>query len=145
MHTHTHTHTQNMHTCAYTHTHTHTHTTPHQSRHTIQGCDPIWFKKEQMFVNMNQPSCRLTHYHSNKKSYYHCINKTLLYHIYIYIYSQESSVDIATRYGLDGLGIESRWGGEIFHITPDQPWGPSSLLHKWVLSLSQVKAARVQH
>ena len=26
----------------------------------------------------------------------------------------DSSVGIATRYGLDGPGIESRWGGEIF-------------------------------
>ena len=37
-------------------------------------------------------------------------------------------VGIATRYGLDGPGIESRWGGEIFHNFPDRPWGPPSLL-----------------
>ena len=36
-----------------------------------------------------------------------------------------SSVGIATDYGLDGLGIESRWG-EIFR-RPDRPWGPFSL------------------
>jgi hypothetical protein len=36
----------------------------------------------------------------------------------------DSSVGIATRYGLDGQGIESRWGrGEIFRISPDRPWG----------------------
>ena len=35
-----------------------------------------------------------------------------------------SSIGIATRYGLDGPGIESRWG-EIFH----RPWGPPSLLY----------------
>jgi hypothetical protein len=29
-------------------------------------------------------------------------------------------VGIATAYGLDGLGIESRWG-EIFRTCPDQP------------------------
>ena len=28
---------------------------------------------------------------------------------------------------LDGPGIESRWGGEIFR--PDRPWGPPSLLY----------------
>jgi hypothetical protein len=28
--------------------------------------------------------------------------------------SRDSSVGIATGYGLDGPGIESRWGGEIF-------------------------------
>ena len=38
-----------------------------------------------------------------------------------------SSVGIATDYGLDGLGIESRWG-EIFGL-PDRPWGPPSLLY----------------
>ena len=34
---------------------------------------------------------------------------------------RDSSVGIATRYGLEGPGIESRWGGggEIFRIRPD--------------------------
>ena len=42
----------------------------------------------------------------------------------------DSSVGIATRYGMDGLGIESRWGGgEIFRTRPDRPWDPSSLLY----------------
>ena len=40
-----------------------------------------------------------------------------------------SSVSIATGYGLDGPGIESRWGGEIFLTCPDRPWGPPSLLY----------------
>ena len=40
---------------------------------------------------------------------------------YIYIY-------IATRYGLDGPGIESQWG-EIFRTRPDRPWDPPSLLY----------------
>ena len=39
-----------------------------------------------------------------------------------------SVVGIATGYGLDGPGIESRWG-EIFRTCPDQPWGPPSLLY----------------
>ena len=34
-----------------------------------------------------------------------------------------------TGYGLDGPGIESRWGGEIFRTCPDRPWGPPSLLY----------------
>jgi hypothetical protein len=37
-------------------------------------------------------------------------------------------VGIATAYGLDGPGIESRWG-EIFHTCPDRPWDPPSLLY----------------
>ena len=40
-----------------------------------------------------------------------------------------SSVGIVTGYGLDGPGIESRWGGEIFRTRPDLPWGPPSLLY----------------
>jgi hypothetical protein len=39
-----------------------------------------------------------------------------------------SSVGIAIGYGLDGPGIESRWG-EIFRNCPDRPWGPPSLLY----------------
>jgi hypothetical protein len=40
-----------------------------------------------------------------------------------------SSVGIATGYRLDGPGIESRWGCEIFRTCPDRPWGPPSLLY----------------
>jgi hypothetical protein len=39
-----------------------------------------------------------------------------------------SVVGIATGYGLDGTGIESRWG-EIFRTCPDRPWAPPSLLY----------------
>ena len=39
-----------------------------------------------------------------------------------------SVVGIATGYGLDGPGIESRLG-EIFRTCPDRPWGPPSLLY----------------
>jgi hypothetical protein len=45
----------------------------------------------------------------------------------------------ATRYGLDGPRIESRWG-KIFRVRPDRPWGPPSLLHKgYRLSCPEVK------
>ena len=57
-------------------------------------------------------------------------------YIYIYIYRErerererecrDSAVGIATRYGLDGPGIESQWG-EIFRTRPDRPWDPPSL------------------
>ena len=42
---------------------------------------------------------------------------------------RDSSVGIATGYGLDSPGIESRWGGKIFRSNPDRPWGPPSLLY----------------
>ena len=41
---------------------------------------------------------------------------------------RDSSVDIATRYGLDGPGNKFR-GCDIFCTFPDRPWGPRSLLH----------------
>jgi hypothetical protein len=41
---------------------------------------------------------------------------------------RDSSVGIATRYGLYGPGIESRWGRDFPH--PFRPtWGPPSLLY----------------
>ena len=42
---------------------------------------------------------------------------------------RDSSVGIATHCGLEGPGIESRWGGEIFRTPPDRPWDPPSLLY----------------
>ena len=49
---------------------------------------------------------------------------------------RDSSVGIATGYGLDCPRIESRLGegGEIFRTRPDRPWGPPSLLYNgyWV-------------
>ena len=39
-----------------------------------------------------------------------------------------SSVGMATDYGLDGPGIESRWGVR-FSARPDRPCGPPSLLY----------------
>jgi hypothetical protein len=41
---------------------------------------------------------------------------------------RDSSVGIATSYGLDGPGIESRWG-KIYRTCPDGPWGPPNLLY----------------
>ena len=44
------------------------------------------------------------------------------------IVGRDSSVCIATRYELDGPGIESRWG-RIFRTLSDRSWGPLSLLY----------------
>jgi hypothetical protein len=43
-------------------------------------------------------------------------------------FGPDSSVGIATGYGLDGPWIKSRWG-EIFRTCPDRPWGPPTLLY----------------
>ena len=56
-----------------------------------------------------------------------------------------STVGIVTRYGLDGLGIESRWDGEIFCTRPDWPWDLTSLLHNEYQVFSGSKAAKAWH
>ena len=53
-----------------------------------------------------------------------------------------NSVGIATGYGLDGPGIESRWGGEIFRTCPDRPWGPPSLLNNGYRVFPGAKSGR---
>jgi hypothetical protein len=44
------------------------------------------------------------------------------------MWGRDSSVGIATGYGMDGPGIESRWGRD-FHTRLDRSWGPPSLLY----------------
>ena len=48
--------------------------------------------------------------------------------VFIVLGGRSSSVGIATGYGLDRPGIESR-GDEIFQTCRDRPWGPPSLLY----------------
>ena len=50
---------------------------------------------------------------------------------------RDSSVSIVTRSGVDGPGIESRWGGEIFRTRPDRPLGPTQPPVQWVPGISR--------
>ena len=52
-----------------------------------------------------------------------------------------SVVGTATRYGLEGPGIESRWG-EIFRTYPDRLRGPPSLLYNGYRVFPGVKGGR---
>ena len=54
---------------------------------------------------------------------------------------RDSSVGIATRYGLDRLEIKSQWA-EIIRTHPDQLWGPPSLLYNVYQVFPRGKAAR---
>ena len=72
-------------------------------------------------------------------SHYICRNFSLCNHIYIC--GPGSVVGIATAYGLDGPGIESRWG-EIFRTSPDRPRGPPSLLYNEYRVLPGVRCGR---
>jgi hypothetical protein len=51
-----------------------------------------------------------------------------------------SSVSIATDYGLDGPGIESRWGRNFSHMSR-LALGPTQPPVQWVPGLSRGKAA----
>jgi len=46
----------------------------------------------------------------------------------MFIVGRDSVVGIATRYGLDGPGIEIRWGHDFrtHPVRPDRPWGTGS-------------------
>jgi hypothetical protein len=48
---------------------------------------------------------------------------------------RDSSVGIATRYGLDGSGIESRWGRDFPHVSRPA-LGPTQPPVQWVPGLS---------
>ena len=58
-----------------------------------------------------------------------CVCVCIYIYIYIYIYSGPGSVDgIATGYGLDGPGIESRWRRDFPHLSRPA-LGPPNLLY----------------
>jgi hypothetical protein len=61
--------------------------------------------------------------------------------LYSLLGSRDSSVGIATRYGLEGPAIESRWG-EIFRTYPDRLRGPPSLLYNGYLVFPGGKGGR---
>jgi hypothetical protein len=56
---------------------------------------------------------------------------------------RDSSVGITIRYGVDGPGIEARWGGETFHTRPDRPCVPPSLQYSGYRVFPRDKAAGV--
>ena len=62
-------------------------------------------------------------------------------HFFYFLNPTYFSVGIATRYGLHGLGIESRWVGKIFRTRPHRPWGPPSLLYNGYRVFPGSKAA----
>jgi hypothetical protein len=60
----------------------------------------------------------------------------ILHTLYSSLRGPGSSVGIATGYGLDDPGIESRWGRDLPHLS--RPGlGPTHLPVKWVLGLSR--------
>jgi hypothetical protein len=58
-----------------------------------------------------------------------------------HIWSRDSVINIATRYGLEGPGIESRWA-ETFRTYPDRLRDPPTLLYKGYRVFPGGKAGR---
>jgi hypothetical protein len=59
---------------------------------------------------------------------------------------RNTAVGIATRYGLDGPGFETQWGGRDICTRPHRPRGPPSLMYTgYRVSFSGGKAARKWH
>ena len=78
--------------------------------------------------DLRLPSNTLTFF---QKSVFYLGSRILItYHLTLRIYSdRDSSVGVATRYGLGGPGIESPVVAKIFRTGPDRPWGPPGLLY----------------
>jgi hypothetical protein len=87
---------------------------------------PIFFltSTSVALTYLQQNPARALTFHDKKK-----ICENILYILLYNFQDLESSLGIATRYGLEGAGIESRWGGEIFCTRPEWPRGPPSLVY----------------
>ena len=77
--------------------------------------------------------CCYTHYllHNHVTTSYFAIN--------IYDVGRDGVDGVATRYGLNSMRIESRWG-EILRFRPDRPWHPTRLLQHWYRVFPRGKA-----
>ena len=71
----------------------------------------------------------LRHKYVLKKNIKKLITDIILLLCILVLVGRDSSVGIATRYGLDGQGIESQWGVRFSAPLPDRPWGPHSFLY----------------
>ena len=57
-----------------------------------------------------------------------CVGRAVRTRSFRLVIQETRWAGIATRYGLDGPGIESRWG-RIFRTRPNRPWGLPNLLY----------------
>jgi len=125
----------------------------------VTGQDPIWTKKKYMFVEQgisweticNRQQILLSFCDNVLNNVYFNQNlhtgyeRSLHYYFVAVRFSNtvghDSSVGIATRYGLDGPGIESRRGRNFPHSSRPV-LGPTQLPIKWVLGSFPEKNGR---
>jgi hypothetical protein len=62
-----------------------------------------------------------------------------------FVRGRDSSVGLATRQGLDHLGIESLWGVRFSAPVQTGPGGQPGLLYSWYRVFPRGKAARAWH
>jgi hypothetical protein len=92
------------------------------------GRNMVHIRATEKYLNV----CDNTNKYTWIKYVWSCYLPTCLYRFV----GRDSSVDIATGYGLDGPGIESRWGRDFLH-TSRPALGPTQPPVKWVPSLSR--------
>jgi hypothetical protein len=91
----------------------------------------------QLHFSVQQPDVRRRFHFVLQKTE----KKVVIFSIYLITFvTRDSSVGIATRYELDGPGIEIGWG-EIFRSHPDRPWGSHSLLYNGYRDIPGGKSA----
>jgi hypothetical protein len=82
--------------------------------------------KKETFLSNDIKLVKIHRYYSSKQTR----NFNQVTNIEKYTNScRDSSFGIATRYGLEGPGVESLWGARFSATRPDRPCGPSSLLY----------------
>ena len=84
------------------------------------------YKKKKQIAKINY-----LHSRSEKETFLHLTALSI-----VNIMGRDSSVGIATRYGLDGPGNRIPVGGEIFRTRPRQALGPTQPPIQWAPVLS---------